>query len=175
MRAIYLLDFDKYPKNRIQLNSDKTQLLSFPISIIYQVELRAATSYTQEIQKDGSIEQSIEVALKKDSLQTQQEVRKLVRKELRVIIEDRMGQFWLMGLHNGVNIESYSRSSGGAKGDFNGYNLTFKAQEEFSSPYIASLENTGFILPVEGNVLWRASDDIIYASNDTKLISELYL
>lgn len=175
VKAIYLMDFVKYPKNLIQLNKEKTQLLSFPITIIYEVQLRAATSYDQEIQEDGSINQSIEIALKKDSLQTQQEIRQLVKKELRVIVEDRLGRFWLMGLHNGVIIESYTRTSGGSKGDFNGYNLTFNAQEEFLSPFIESLENTGFIIPVEGQVLWRASDTTILASNDTKLISELYL
>lgn len=175
VKAIYLMDFKKYPKHLIELNKDKTQLLSFPVTIIYQVQLRAATSYDQEINEDRSISQSIEVALKKDSVQTMQEVRILIKKELRVIVEDRLGRFWLMGLHNGVTIDSYSRTSGGAKGDFNGYNLTFSAQEEFLSPYIDSLDNSGFIEVPEGETLWRASDTTIYGSNNTKLISELYL
>jgi hypothetical protein len=62
---VYLMDFVKYPKQRIELNADKTQLLSFPITIIYEVELRTDTAYDQQLNnEEGSIsyEQSIELA-----------------------------------------------------------------------------------------------------------------
>jgi hypothetical protein len=175
---VYLMDYVKYPKQRIELNADKTQLLSFPITIIYEVELRTDTAYDQQLNnEEGSIsyEQSIELALKKDSVQTLREVRTLAKKDLRLIVQDRNGNLQIMGLYNGVRLSSYNRVTGGAKGDFNGYNVTFEAQEPMISPFIGSLNDTGFIELPEGAVIWRASDTTILASNDTKLVSELYL
>jgi hypothetical protein len=168
---VYLMDFVKYPKQRIELNADKTQLLSFPITIIYEVELRTDTAYDQQLNnEEGSIsyEQSIELALKKDSVQTLREVRTLAKKDLRLIVQDRNGHLQIMGLYNGVRLSSYNRVTGGAKGDFNGYNVTFEAQEPMISPFIGSLNDVGFIEePEPSKSFFRADNNVITADNNT--------
>lgn len=170
VNKVYLMDFVKYPKQRIELNSDKTQLLSFPITIIYEVELRTDTAFDQQlINEEGSIsyEQSIELALKKDSLQTLREVKTLLKKDLRLIVQDRNGNLQIMGLYNGVRLSSYNRVTGGSKGDFNGYNVTFEAQEPMISPFIGSLNDTGFIEePEPSEQFFRADNNVITADNN---------
>lgn len=177
IRRVYFMDYKYYPPIRIELNEEKTELISFPVTIIYEFEQRADGSFDQNLTNDEGViyEQTLEVPLKKDSVTTLREIRLLSRKELRVIIEDSLGNLFLMGLYNGVNITDYTRETGGSKSDFNGYNLKMEARENMPAPFLRSLEGTGFIPPLENKTLWLASDDTILASNDTKKISELYL
>ena len=179
IRKVYFMDFVKYPARRIELNSDKTQLLSFPITIIYEVELRTDTDFSQQLTNEEgriSYEQSIELALKKDSITTLREIRTLSKKELRLIAEDRNGNYFVMGLFNGVNVTGYNRTTGGAKADFNGYNITFEATERMLSPFINSLEDTGFIPePAPELSFFRADNNVITADNNTITIDTILI
>lgn len=170
---VYFMDFKKYPKNLISLNSEKTQLLSFPVTIIYEAEIRTSSNFDQQF-NDGAYDQSIEITFKKDSISTLRELRTLAKKELRLIVKDNLGRFQIMGLYNGVRVSGYNRTTGGAKADFNGYTINFEAQEELISPFIDSLEHTGFIPPLGGKSFWLSSDPNILSSTD-KLSSEIYI
>ena len=174
---VYLMDYVKYNKKLIQTNTERTKLLSFPITIIYDVELRTPTNFDQSINIDKgqiSYKQTIELAIKKDSLQTFRELNILIKKDLRLIVLDRLGRYQILGLYNGLKATGYKRVTGGAKSDFNGYNITFEADESEISPFIDNLDYTGFIPPIEGNQFWFSSNDIILSSTD-KLSSEIYI
>ena len=45
-------------------------------------------------------------------------------------------QFFVMGLDQGADVSAGEISSGAALGDFNGYSLTFTAQEELPANFI---------------------------------------
>ena len=45
-------------------------------------------------------------------------------------------QFFIMGLDQGADVSAGEISSGAALGDFNGYSLTFTAQEELPANFI---------------------------------------
>jgi hypothetical protein len=45
-------------------------------------------------------------------------------------------QFFLMGLDQGADVSAGEISSGAALGDFNGYSLTFTAQEELPANFL---------------------------------------
>jgi len=174
---VYLMDYVKYNKKLIQTNAERTKLLSFPITIIYDVELRTPTNFDQSINIDKgqiSYKQTIELAIKKDSLQTFRELNILIKKDLRLIVLDRLGRYQILGLYNGIKATGYKRVTGGAKSDFNGYNITFEADESEISPFIDNLDYTGFIPPIEGKQFWFSSNDIILSSTD-KLSSEIYI
>jgi hypothetical protein len=162
---VYFMDFKKYPKHRISLNAERTQILAFPVTIIYEAEIRTSSNFDQQFQ-DGAYSQSIEIAFKKDSLSTLRELKTLSKKELRLIVKDSLGRFQMMGMYNGVKVSGFNRTTGGAKADFNGYNVTFEATEELAAPFIDSLENTGFIPePGEGLKLFTADNAIITVDN----------
>ncbi len=170
---VYFMDFKKYPKYQISLNYEKTQLLAFPITIIYEAEIRTSSNFDQQL-SEGAYDQSIEITFKKDSLSTLNELRTLAKKELRLIVKDSLGRFQMMGLFNGVRVSGYNRTTGGAKADFNGYTVNFEAREELISPFIDSLEDTGFIPePIEGTNLFRADNAIVTADNATISIDTL--
>jgi len=174
---VYLMDYVKYNKKLIQTNTERTKLLSFPITIIYDLELRTPTNFDQSINIEKgqiSYKQTIEIAIKKDNLQTFRELNILIKKDLRLIVKDRLGRYQILGLYNGLKATGYKRVSGGAKSDFNGYNITFEADESEISPFIDNLDYTGFIPPLEGKKFWFSSNDIILSSTD-KLSSEIYI
>ena len=174
---VYLMDYVKYNKKLIQTNTERTKLLSFPITIIYDLELRTPTNFDQSINIEKgqiSYKQTIELAIKRDSLQTFRELNILIKKDLRLIVKDRLGRYQILGLYNGLKASGYKRVSGGAKSDFNGYNITFEADESEISPFIDNLDYTGFIPPLKGKQFWFSSNNIILSSTD-KLSSEIYI
>ena len=167
---VYLMDYVKYNKKLIQTNTERTKLLSFPITIIYDLELRTPTNFDQSINIEKgqiSYKQTIEIAIKKDSLQTFRELNILIKKDLRLIVKDRLGKYQILGLYNGLKATGYKRVTGGAKSDFNGYNITFEADESEISPFIDNLDYTGFIPPIEeGKSLFTADNNVITADNN---------
>ena len=52
-------------------------------------------------------------------------------------------QFFLMGLDQGADVSAGEISTGAALGDFNGYSLTFLAQEEMPANFIDCTNESG--------------------------------
>lgn len=62
------------------------------------------------------------------------EVNKLIKSKPILVFEDRNGNFEAMGVNDGCDVSQTAISNGGAKGDFNGYNITFTATEGDIAP-----------------------------------------
>ena len=54
----------------------------------------------------------------------------------RIIVRTMTDQFFVMGLDQGADVSAGEISSGAALGDFNGYSLTFTAQEELPANFL---------------------------------------
>jgi hypothetical protein len=46
------------------------------------------------------------------------------------VVEDNNGKFFIMGLNHGADVTGGTIAGGTKMADFNGYSLTFKAEEE---------------------------------------------
>ena len=53
-----------------------------------------------------------------------------------IVIRTMTDEFFLMGLDQGADVSAGEISTGAALGDFNGYSLTFTAQEELPANFI---------------------------------------
>jgi len=82
--------------------------------------------------QNGSLfyEQSLNLKLRKMQATLRNEIRLLAQNRLAVIVLDRNGKYWLLGLNNGLEIQPSKSGSGSGMGDFNGYQLVFKGMEE---------------------------------------------
>ena len=59
-------------------------------------------------------------------------------REIRVIVLDNMGQYWLLGNTRGANLSTMVGEGGQAIGDMNGYTFTFQGMEAEPMPALSS-------------------------------------
>ena len=148
LKAIYFINFD-------DLNSDPTYV-SYnatdgdvidtwePLAALtmYKYELKStANSFTTSINSSRDngttfFEQTLVANLKRQDFATHKNVKLLAYGRPRIVVRTMTDQFFLMGLDQGADVSAGEISTGAALGDFNGYSLTFTAQEELPANFI---------------------------------------
>ena len=109
----------------------------------FQFEVKGASSLETAInssRENGTTfyESTLTMALTFQDKATQEELKLIAHARPHVAIEDYNGNFFIVGLEHGAEVNSGSISSGAAMGDASGYNLTIVAQET-APPYFATL------------------------------------
>lgn len=108
--------------------------------LIYRYELKnSGNTYVEEITTDDeartiSFTGTLSVVLQKLDLETRNEVANIAKGELYVFIETNGGEILLIGNGFGALLTGGNANTGGAKTDFNGWNLTFTTDE--AEPYL---------------------------------------
>jgi len=109
---------------------------------IFKFELKSTTnSFTTAINSSRDngttfFEQTLVAALKRQDVVTHKNVKLLAYGRPRIVVRTMTDQFFLMGLDQGADVSAGEISSGAALGDFNGYSLTFTAQEELPANFL---------------------------------------
>lgn len=140
LKAIYLLD---YIEDSFTVTSNEATAINVAITNVYKYELLADGNtfnepFTQDINAGTSTyEQSLAVVLKKQTLASARELALVVKARPIVVVQDRMDNYKIMGISDGTACTG-DVISGGAKAEFNGYNLTFTATETDVAPYLDS-------------------------------------
>ena len=93
--------------------------------------------------------QTLVLALKKQDLNTAIEIDAIAASRPVVVVQDRNDNYKVLGITEGMNLTSGSAASGGAKADFNGYNLTLVAEENATAPFLDSATVTALIALVD--------------------------
>ena len=78
------------------------------------------------------------------------ELKLLAAARPHVIIVDKNDNVFMMGLKEGADLSAGTVSTGNALGDFNGYNLTFTAQETSPPNFVSSSGPGTADFPVDG-------------------------
>lgn len=110
------------------------------LTAIYRYELKnSGNTYVEEITTDDEARSigydgTLSVVLQKLDLETRNEVAELAKGELAIFIETNAGEILLIGYGFGALLTGGNANTGGAKTDFNGWNLTFTTSE--AEPYI---------------------------------------
>ena len=155
LKEIWLTSFIPYSERNIA--GYKAMLLtSFPTTLMFKFEGRNKI-FNEEF-NDGGYEQSVEIRLLKQDYITVALLETLIKKKVRAVVVDWMGQIRVAGLHNGLDVE-VKTSSGGSRFDYNGYELTMTGSEPYSAPFLSSFPGSGF--EKEGVTL-----DCLLASSD---------
>ncbi len=82
--------------------------------------------------------QALNVNFTKLDKLSHKEIKLLVWASPTTIIETYAGDYLVMGLQNGSDVTGGSIPTGGAKGDFAGYNLTMVAEEEAPANFLVT-------------------------------------
>ena len=93
--------------------------------------------------------QTLVLALKKQDLNTAIEIDAIAAGRPVVVVQDRNDNYKVLGITEGMNLTSGSAASGGAKADFNGYNLTLVAEENATAPFLDSATVTALLALVD--------------------------
>lgn len=167
LKNIYLFDYVDY--KRYLITTSLNTLVSYPATTVYKYELLAdGNSVSVDLQEDEegiSYNQNLSIVLKGLRADAQQ-ITSLINKRLGCIIENRLGQFQIMGLINGCRVNSIKAQTGGARTDFSGYNLDLEAKEKNSLYYIDDLASAGFSIFVDGNYVFQDNNNFIFQDNN---------
>ena len=146
LKAIYFINYDDLDSDNVNYNATDTDVIDTwvpgaPLSM-YKYELKStANSFTTTINSSRDngttfFEQTLVANLKRQDFAAHKNVKLLAYGRPRIVVRTMTDQFFIMGLDQGADVSAGEISSGAALGDFNGYSLTFTAQEELPANFI---------------------------------------
>lgn len=151
LKAIYIInyddlnedsaDFDTTLDQEDQLDTWTPVDTSTPLNI-YKYELKStanALNTTINASRDNGttfFTQELVVNLKRQDVVTHKQVKLLSYGRPRIVARSMTDQFFLLGFAQGCDVSAGTIGSGAALGDFNGYQLTFTAEEELPPLFI---------------------------------------
>jgi hypothetical protein len=94
--------------------------------------------------------QTLTLVLKKQDVLTHAQIDSIVAGRPVVIIRDNNSNYHVVGITEGMETTGSTIGTGGAKADFNGYNLTLSAQENEIAPLMDSATITALEALVDG-------------------------
>lgn len=138
LKAVYIYNF---LEDAFTVAAGEATAINAALTEVFKYELIAdgntfVETFTQDANAGTSTyEKVLSVVLKKQDKATANELALIVKGRLGVVVEGRDGSYRVLGLEDGT-FQSGDIQSGGAKADFNGYNLTFTATEVLPSAYL---------------------------------------
>ncbi len=153
IKKIYFADFGTL--GTVTLTDDEVTDMTGGSSnelTLFTYEVKGNNSFETTInasRENGTVfyEQTLNVTLKKLTKEDNKELKLLAAGRPHVFVVDQNDNVFLMGKENGADVTAGTVSTGNALGDFNGYNLTFTAQE-VSPPNFVEVDVTDANFPV---------------------------
>jgi hypothetical protein len=139
IKAAYFMD---YLDDAFTVVDGEATAINAGVSEVFKYELRADGNNLVESpvsdRNTGTTvnTQTLPLALKKLHKETSLQVALMAKGRPVAVIEDYNGNFRVAGLSEGLDLTGSDINSGGAKADFNGYNLTFTAMEGNLAPFL---------------------------------------
>lgn len=138
IKAVYLID---YQEEAFTIAAGEITAIDAGVTAAYKYELMSdnntlVETFTADANNGTSIyEQVLTMALKKQDKATASELAIIVKARPIAVVQFRDGNYRAVGVSDGT-VATGDIQSGGAKADFNGYNLTLTATEVEPAPYL---------------------------------------
>jgi hypothetical protein len=151
IKSCYIINYDKLNSDTVVYSTElgKEDEIETWVPIddasplnLYKFELKSnSNSFVQAIESSRDngttfFTQTLVINLKKQDVVTTKNVKLLAYGRPRIVVRTMTDQFFLVGLDQGADVSAGEISTGAALGDFNGYSLTFTAQEELPANFI---------------------------------------
>jgi len=151
LKAIYIINFDELNEDTavFDTTTDQEDQLDTWVPVdtvsplnIYKYELKStanALNTTINASRDNGttfFTQELVVNLKRQDVVTHKQVKLLSYGRPRIVARSMTDQFFLLGFAQGCDVSAGTIGTGAALGDFNGYQLTFTAEEELPPLFI---------------------------------------
>jgi hypothetical protein len=151
LKAIYIINFDDLNEDTATFDTgtpgEEDELVTWTPSsalTMYKYELKStanALNTTINASRDNGttfFAQELVVNLKRQDVVTHKQVKLLAYGRPRIIARSMTDQFFMLGFAQGCDVSAGTIGTGAALGDFNGYQLTFMAEEELPPLFIAA-------------------------------------
>lgn len=146
LKAIYFFDRIDDP---FTITAGEATAMNVALTAAFEFDLKSDNNNLEETgtadANNGTyvVDQVATFSLKKLDKDTANEINLLAKAQPGCVVKTRDGEYRVVGITDGVVI-SGTGVSGGAKGEFNGYNLTATAQEVAFAPTLDSATVTAF-------------------------------
>ena len=135
IKAIYLLD---YLEDAFTISAGEATAIDGTVEVFKYDLLADGNTFVETFTADQNngtsiYEQVLTVALKKQDLESANELALIVKSRPLAVIKFRDGRHVIQGVSDGT-VATGDVQSGGAKADFNGYNLTLTSTEVLPAP-----------------------------------------
>lgn len=156
LKAVY---FATFVEDAFTVTAGQATDIDAALTVAYKFDLRAnENTFNQSPVSDRSTgvtlnTQTLVIRLKKQDAATAVQVDALTKGRVLAVVEGYDGTFKVMGLTDGCDVTASDIQSGGAKGDFNGYELTLTAEEPSLAPHLDGDTITAFLALVSATVI----------------------
>lgn len=160
LKSVYLAPYKKVLRSEIIY--DGTTLTQFPQTFIYKFELVSTDVFEQsgEENEGGKFyNQSLTLTFNKISAFDNLQFQKLLQKDYFIVVEDKNGNFFLMGFRNGLIAEKLDT------GTSQQYKISFTGQEIEQAPFCEQLINNDFIIVDFLNKVFQNNDNFIFQND----------
>lgn len=141
LKKAYFMDYEDAP---FTVSNGAATAINVAITEVFEYPLRANTNTFSEAMvtsKDNGTTintQTLEVRLKKQDAATSNQIKLMAHGRPIIVIVGNDNTHRAMGISEGCDLTGSNIQSGGARGDFNGYDLTFTAEEIALAPILDS-------------------------------------
>lgn len=149
IKAIYLQQLADF-QSGVVVDPSTEEINALPAATIYQYVLPKHTgSFTEEVQssvENGTIfyTQTVTATFFKLSAARRKQLELVAKNRLIVFVLDNNNNIWMVGKVDGAEVTAASTATGTAKGDLNGYTITFTAEEAHKAYRLESYSTTPF-------------------------------
>lgn len=134
--------FIDFVENAFTLSAGQATGINVAVTEVFEYGLRSDNNtFTESIVSDKNTGTSIntqtaEMRLIKQDYETSRELKLMASGRPIIVLVGYDGSYKVMGATEGCDLTGSNIQSGGAKADFNGYDLTFTATELELAPYL---------------------------------------
>lgn len=149
IKAIYLQQLADF-QTGVSVDATTGEIDGLSTASIYQFTLPKHTgSFTEEVQssvENGTIfyTQTVTATFFQLSAARRKQLEIIAKNRLVVFVLDNNNNIWMVGKVDGAEVTAMSTATGTAKGDLNGYTITFTAEEKNKAYRLGSYANDPF-------------------------------
>lgn len=133
---LYLFPYVKYTRAAIYTLDNYLQ--AFPISLIFEFDV-PNKNYQESTSNDkGGVFWNQDLSFDVPNTTPSRELNRLVKNDYRAIIKDRLGNYRILGLYNGLEA-SVTNETGVEKNSLNGYRIALKGKEQEQAYFLNDL------------------------------------
>ena len=148
IKAIYLQQHDDFLTG-VAFNGDE-EVDTLPTASIYKYTCPKHTgNFTEEVAssvENGTIfyTQTVAATFFKLSAPRRKQLELVAKNRLVVFVQDNNDNIWMVGKADGAEVTAMTTATGTAKGDLNGYTITFTAEEAHKAYRLESFTTNPF-------------------------------
>jgi hypothetical protein len=149
IKAIYLQQHSLFSSG-VTIDPSTEEVSALPEEDVYKYICPKHTgSFTEEVAssvENGTIfyTQTVTATFFKLTAARRKQLELVAKNRLVVFVQDNNDNIWMVGRMDGAEVTAMTTATGVAKGDLNGYTITFTAEEAHKAYRLESFTNTPF-------------------------------